>query len=90
MVKRVKVVCIKTCKMINETAYDWEDLIEAFKGNTYYMYKIDYDNTEQYIYISEWDEATKKFWELGIFDAINFTSPYKLREQIINKILEND
>jgi len=87
MVKRVKVVCIKTCKMINETSYDWEDRIEAFKGNTYYMYKIDYD---KYAYISEWDDATKKFWELGPFEAINFIPPDELREQIINKILEND
>lgn len=88
MVKRVKVVCIKTCKMINETAYDWEDIIEAFKGNTYYMYKIDYDNTEKYVYISELEDDV--FWELGCFESINFIPPDELREQIINKLLEND
>ena len=89
MVKRVKVICIKTCKIINETSYDWEDIFEAFKGNIYYMYKIDYDNTEQYVYISELVYADV-FWELGIFESINFISPDKLREQIINKLLEND
>jgi hypothetical protein len=84
MVKRVKVVCIKTCKMINETAYDWEDIIEAFKGNIYYMY----NNVEQYVYISELMDDV--FWELGLFEAINFIPPDELREQIINKLLEND
>jgi len=88
MVKRVKVVCIKTCKMINETAYDWEDIAEAYKGNIYYFYKVDYKNPSQYVYISELEDDV--FWELGCFESINFITPDELREQIINKILEND
>ena len=90
MAEQIKVICINTCKMVNEPD-DWgENIIEAFEGNTYYFYKVDYKNANPYVYISEWDEGTNMFWEIGLFEAKNFNTPQEIRERLINKILEND
>ena len=86
----LKVICINNCIMINENE-DWVDEVaEAIKGNSYYLSKIEYEKGNKSVYLYEWDEATRLFWELGLFEAKNFMTPHELRNQIINKILEND
>ena len=90
MAEKIKVICINTCKMINKPSEWEEDIIKAFEGNTYYISIFDIINVSQYVWISEWDESARVFWDLGVFEAKNFNTPQEIRERLINKILEND
>ena len=85
----IKVLCIKSDSSYYRSSDAYEDIPYVIKNNYYYFdedHKDNYLIAQVYEFISE----TNRYGYLGTFLKSCFISLTELREQVINKILEND